>query len=174
MKLTYYLDKGGFIMYILSFLSVVGISILIWKLLIFILAKKNITKISKNIAGKNITDNDGFSLKIIEDEISIVILKLEKGLETIKTISTIAPLLGLLGTVIGILDSFEKIASKGMDSTMFASGISLALITTIGGLIVAIPHTIGYNYLIKMLDFIEVNINKKTIELKLGTNSEKA
>jgi len=168
MKLTYYLDKGGFIMYILSFLSVIGISILIWKLFILFLAKKSVSEISKEIAEKNLGDNDDFTLKIVKDEISIVILKLEKGLETIKTISTIAPLLGLLGTVIGILDSFEKIASKGMDSTMFASGISLALITTIGGLIVAIPHTIGYNYLIKMLDFIEVNINKTTIEFISG------
>ena len=167
MSLMYYLDKGGIIMYILSLLSIIGVTILIWKFFILFIFKKNINNISKSILENfNFEDkNNDFILKIIKDEISIVVLKLEKGLETIKTISTIAPLLGLLGTVIGILDSFEKIASKGMDSSFFAGGISLALITTIGGLVVAIPHTIGYNYLIRMVDFIEVNINKKTMEI---------
>ena len=166
MKLMYYLDKGGVIMYILSLLSIIGITILVWKLFILLKAKRNIAKMSEKIVKKSYSKDgsNDFILKIVKDEIAISILKLEKGLETIKTISTIAPLLGLLGTVIGILDSFEKIASKGMNSSFFAAGISIALITTIGGLVVAIPHTIGYNYLIRIIDFIEIDVNKKTIK----------
>lgn len=165
MKLAYYLDKGGIIMYILAFLSIIGITILIWKFFILLKTKKNIEKISENIINKNQEKNDKIIIELIKEDVSLFTIKLENGMETIKTISTIAPLLGLLGTVIGILDSFEKIASKGMDASYFASGISLALITTIGGLIVAIPNTIGYNYLIKIIDVIEIKINKNTIEL---------
>ncbi len=169
MKLTYYLDKGGIIMYILAFLSIVGISILIWKFFIILKTKKNISSISENII-KNSRQNNNIITELIKENISLFILQLEKGMETVKTISTIAPLLGLLGTVIGILDSFEKIASRGMESSYFASGISLALITTIGGLIVAIPNTIGYNYLIKTLDSIEIKINKTITETMNGNN----
>ena len=165
MKLGYYLNKGGIIMYILAFLSIIGITILVWKFFILLKTKKNIEKVSKNIIDKNQKKDDKIIMELIKEDISLFIINLEKGMETVKTISTIAPLLGLLGTVIGILDSFEKIASKGMDASYFASGISLALITTIGGLIVAIPNTIGYNYLIKILDIIEIKINRNTIEL---------
>ncbi len=165
MKLAYYLDKGGIIMYILAFLSIIGITILIWKFFMLLKTKKNIEKVSKNIINKNQEKNDRIIIELIKEDVSLLIINLEKGMETVKTISTVAPLLGLLGTVIGILDSFEKIASKGMEASYFASGISLALITTIGGLIVAIPNTIGYNYLIKIIDIIEIKINKNTIEL---------
>ena len=49
----------------------------------------------------------------------------EKGLNTVKIIATISPLLGLLGTVLGVLLSFNKMASSGMgDPSVFASGIS--------------------------------------------------
>jgi biopolymer transport protein ExbB len=87
-------------------------------------------------------------------------VKYERGLSTIRIIASIAPLLGLLGTVIGVLTAFEAISQKGLgDPSIFAGGISLALITTVGGLIVAIPHYIGYNYLIGMLDKLEANLN---------------
>jgi len=173
MNFMYYMDKGGIIMYILLFLSIIGITILMWKFLILRNTQKNIDKISQNIVSDVDLKNNKFMIEILKDDILIFILKIEKGMETVKTISTIAPLLGLLGTVIGILNSFEKIASMGMDSSFFAAGISLALITTIGGLIVAIPNTIGYNYLLKMLDFIELNINKKTMEIVYEQNHEK-
>ena len=82
--------------------------------------------------------------------------KLENGLNTIKIIAAISPLLGLLGTVIGVLMSFSQMAKGGMgDPSSFANGISLALITTVGGLIVAIPHYIGHNYLLGNLDELE-------------------
>jgi biopolymer transport protein ExbB len=165
MTLLDYLDKGGVIMYILAFLSIVGVSVLVWKFLVLLNIKNKIFNISENIAKSSANHSNLTSIESIKNDISLYMLKLEKGMETVKTISTVAPLLGLLGTVIGILDSFEKIANKGMNASFFASGISLALITTIGGLIVAIPNNIGYNYLVKTLDFIELSINKKVIEI---------
>lgn len=81
------------------------------------------------------------------------------GLNTVKIIAIISPLLGLLGTVIGILMAFTTISEQGLsDPSAFAGGISVALITTVGGLIVAIPHNIGYNYLIQLVDSIEITL----------------
>ncbi len=161
MTIMSYIDKGGVIMYILLLLSIIGISIIILKLIVYKQFKKEISSYTKMILKDLNLKDEQIILKQLKDEISFKMLNLEKGVDFVKTIATLAPLLGLLGTVIGILDSFEKIASKGMDTTFFASGISLALITTVGGLIVAIPHIIGYNYLVKTLDIIEVTLDKE-------------
>ena len=65
-------------------------------------------------------------------------------------------------------DSFEQISKHNMDFSFFANGISLALITTIAGLIVAIPHLIAYNYLIKSVDVLEKIIKKDILTLVLS------
>ncbi|MFN4173661.1 MAG: MotA/TolQ/ExbB proton channel family protein [Parachlamydiaceae bacterium] len=73
---------------------------------------------------------------------------LEKNLFILSTIVTLAPFLGLLGTVWGILNSFSEmqaVSSAGSQSVL--SGLSLALATTVLGLLDAIPALIGYNYL---------------------------
>lgn len=74
---------------------------------------------------------------------------LEKNLFILSTIVGLAPLLGLLGTVWGILTTFSELQSHAMASTnqMMLGGISLALTTTVLGLLNAIPALIAYNYL---------------------------
>ncbi|MEN9654222.1 MAG: putative TolQ protein [Chlamydiota bacterium] len=74
---------------------------------------------------------------------------LEKNLFMLSTIVTLGPFLGLLGTVWGILLSFSQLQSKQIAASNAAllSGLSLALATTVVGLIVAIPALVGYNYL---------------------------
>jgi len=73
--------------------------------------------------------------------------KLEKNLTSLATITSIAPFLGLLGTVWGLLLSFEGIVASGTSSVkVVAAGVAEALITTVAGLIVAIPACVGYNY----------------------------
>lgn len=146
-----YIDKGGMIVYILIAMNIVGFTIILWKFLT--LPRKNaiITKI------KNKLNSDSTSYAQIEYEVK----KLENGLTYIKNIATIAPLLGLLGTVIGVYQSFEAITKNGLgDPAIFSNGISLALITTIAGLIVAIPHHIAYNHFISMIDEIELKAKK--------------
>jgi biopolymer transport protein ExbB len=55
-------------------------------------------------------------------------------------------------------------SSTGLNNPAhFAKGISMALITTVGGMIVAIPNFIGHNYLVGMLDNLEANIEKKLL-----------
>ena len=73
--------------------------------------------------------------------------KLKIGLSALATIASVAPFLGLLGTVWGLLRSFNSISITGSASVrVVSSGVAEALITTVIGLIVAIPAAVGYNY----------------------------
>jgi biopolymer transport protein TolQ len=74
---------------------------------------------------------------------------LEKNVFILSTIASLAPFLGLLGTVWGILTTFSELQAQTSGSThqMVLGGLSLALATTVFGLIDAIPALIGYNYL---------------------------
>lgn len=71
---------------------------------------------------------------------------LEKNLFILSTIVTLGPFLGLLGTVWGILLTFSHLQNADANASML-SGLSMALATTVIGLVVAIPALIGYNYL---------------------------
>lgn len=83
----------------------------------------------------------------MENRASVQIHKLEKNINMLGTIGAIAPLLGLLGTVLGIITSFLAITEGSMqDPTMLAAGVSQALITTAGGMFVAIPAVIAYRF----------------------------
>jgi len=160
-----YIDQGGVIMYILLALNILGFSVMIYKFFRILFAKSKLNKLSNQIANKVASNNRSLSLQLAKDEISSSMLSLESGLGIVKSIASIAPLLGLLGTVIGVLISFESISKAGMDDpAVFAGGISLALVTTVAGLIVAIPHYIGYNFLIGMLDRFEARLIKDTGE----------
>jgi len=99
--------------------------------------------------GIELKKNTGFDL--IDTHLEKAFLqeqgKLEKKITSLATIATISPFLGLLGTIWGLLLSFQGIAAAGTSSVrVVAGGVSEALITTIAGLIVAIPAAIGYNY----------------------------
>ena len=73
--------------------------------------------------------------------------KLKIGLSALATIASVAPFLGLLGTVWGLLRAFNSISITGSASVrVVSSGVAEALITTVIGLIVAIPAAVGYNY----------------------------
>ena len=73
---------------------------------------------------------------------------LEEFLPVVSTIANVATLLGLLGTILGMIMSFDELAKGGRgDPAVVAQGISVALITTATGLIVAIPSVLGYSFL---------------------------
>lgn len=160
-----YIDRGGIIVYILIFLNIIGFTIMFWKLVVIALFKNKRENLVSEIITFAKENSQEFKKDSIENFINRKIRKLEFGLNTVKIIASIAPLLGLLGTVIGVLDSFDSITKSGLgDPSIFSSGISVALITTIAGLIVAIPHYIGYNYIVGILDDIELRIQKEVLK----------
>ncbi len=82
-------------------------------------------------------------------QIAHQVKNLEKNLYILATTVSLAPFLGLLGTVWGILTTFSALQTQGVSGThqMVLSGLSLALATTVIGLLDAIPALVGYNYL---------------------------
>ena len=160
-----YIDRGGIIVYILIFLNIIGFTIMFWKLVVIALSSNKREFLINEIITFAKENNEEFKKDSIENFINRKIRKLEFGLNTVKIIASISPLLGLLGTVIGVLDSFDSITKSGLgDPSIFSAGISLALITTIAGIIVAIPHYIGYNYIAGILDDIELKIQKEVLK----------
>lgn len=91
---------------------------------------------------------------------------LEKGLTWISLFIAIAPMLGFMGTVIGMIGAFDAIAAAGeISPALVASGIKVALITTVTGLIVAIILQLFYNYLVSKIDSIVNDMEDSSITL---------
>lgn len=165
MRLIDFINAGGSITWILVAMNVLGLSLIFWRILTFRSFKKRIDQEAKTVAldmAKEYKTSSLLShLELVKDATARRVHELEFGMNTIKVIATTAPLLGLLGTVIGIYEAFQVISAKGLsDPGQFASGISYALITTIVGLIVAIPHYIAHNYLSGELDNMEIQMEK--------------
>ena len=73
---------------------------------------------------------------------------IERGISFVKIVSVVAPLAGLLGTVTGMIVTFQQITLFGTgDPKIMAGGISQALVTTVLGLVVAIPTTLAHSFL---------------------------
>lgn len=160
MDLISYIDRGGIIVYILIGMNIIGFTIMFWKSFVFFIANINTNQIAQDIL-LSIKLTKEYEIAQVQSAVALRVKKLESGLNTVKLIASISPLIGLLGTVIGILNSFDSISHLGLgDPTVFSSGISIALITTVAGLLVAIPHYIGYNYFIGALDTMEIKLEK--------------
>lgn len=99
------------------------------------------------------TDNSSFRLEHTENALQRAlarqILRYESSMVFLATIVTGAPFLGLLGTVWGVMEAFSAVSMQQTASIQtLAPGVSAALLTTIAGLVVAIPSVFGYNYLL--------------------------
>jgi biopolymer transport protein ExbB len=91
--------------------------------------------------------------KTIENAALYELSRLERGLTVLATIANVAPLLGFLGTVTGMIASFDVLAEAGLSNPgLVAVGIKEALYTTAGGLAVAIPVQIAYNYFMSRIN----------------------
>ena len=91
---------------------------------------------------------------------------LEKGLTWISLFIAIAPMLGFLGTVIGMIEAFDNIQAAGdMSPALVAGGIKVALITTVGGLIVAMILQIFFNYCNSKIEGIVNNMEDASVSL---------
>lgn len=91
---------------------------------------------------------------------------LEKGLVWISLFIAIAPMLGFMGTVIGMIQAFDRIEAVGdLSPSVVAGGIKVALLTTVFGLIVAIILQIFYNYIVSKIDGITQKMEEASIAL---------
>jgi biopolymer transport protein ExbB len=91
---------------------------------------------------------------------------LEKGLVWISLFIALAPMLGFLGTVVGMIQAFDKIQAAGdISPTVVAGGIKVALLTTVFGLVVAIILQIFYNYIVSKIDGITNKMEDASISL---------
>ncbi len=148
------IDQGGTVGYIIVGIAILGILLGLYKLVTLTLTNGAVSsqarskRISKgNPLGRvmtayentNTSDTETVALKL-EDAVLKEIPRLEGGLNFIKVLAAVAPLMGLLGTVIGMIQTFQAITLFGTgDPQIMAGGISAALVTTVLGLVAAIP-----------------------------------
>ena len=91
---------------------------------------------------------------------------MEKGLTWIGLFIALAPMLGFLGTVIGMIDAFDKIQAAGdIQPSLVAGGIKVALITTVAGLIVAMILQVFYNYCVAKIEGIVNDMEDASVTL---------
>ena len=92
--------------------------------------------------------------------------QLESGLSWISLFIAIAPSLGFLGTVIGMINAFDAIQAAGdISPNVVAGGMKVALITTVGGLIVAMILQVFYNYILAKIESITIDMEDSSISL---------
>ena len=113
---------------------------------------------------------DGQSLEEVEKSVvsygGVEASKMETNLSWISLFIAIAPSLGFLGTVIGMIQAFDAIQVAGdMSPNVVAGGMKVALITTVGGLIVAVILQIFYNYILSQVESLSIEMEDASISL---------
>ncbi|MEM7431708.1 MAG: MotA/TolQ/ExbB proton channel family protein [Pseudomonadota bacterium] len=166
--------QGGIVGYCIIALGFVGLLIAIWRFIGLSSDSRKVTaQLKRDTANTNnplgrvlaaYESNRSADTDTIELKLSEAALKempgLTKGLLLIKVISVVAPLMGLLGTVTGMIKTFQVITLYGAgDPKMMAGGISQALMTTVLGLVVAIPmvllHTVVSGQSRKIINILQ-------------------
>lgn len=106
----------------------------------------------------------------MERAVGEMALRLEQRMSLLATCVSGAPFLGLLGTVWGVMDTFAAIATTPEGATIqtIAPGVASALVTTVFGLLVAIPAMFGYNYLIQSIKTMVMLLDHHASELAAG------
>lgn len=105
--------------------------------------------------------------RAIEDEGGHQIPRLEKFLGGLAIIANVSPLIGFLGTVTGLYHAFKAIVTAGgvTSTAVVAEGIAEALITTVTGLVIAIPTLVFHGYFISIVNSLVLNMEKESKEL---------
>ena len=160
-----YIDRihqGGVIGYIILMLAILGVSFGLFLLVNRLQLASKVSLQLKNVSDPSLDNPLGRVLAVYQNEKEIpdletlemkldeAVLKelpdIEKGQSIIKLLAAVAPLLGLLGTVTGMIATFQSITLFGTgDPKLMAGGISQALITTVLGLVAAIPLLFVHN-----------------------------
>ena len=179
------LEQGGVVGYIILIVGAFGLLLSIERLFTLTIIR---TKVNRQLKSKEVKSTNplGRVLKVrdehpnadtealelhLTEAILAEVPKLGRNLTIIKIISVVAPLMGLLGTVTGMINTFQAITLFGTgDPKLMAGGISTALVTTVLGLVVAIPTTLLY----AMLNTRSKNIVYILQEQAAGVIAERA
>jgi len=190
-----FIDGGPEFMGIVLICLILGLAISIERIIHLNLATTNVSKLLTNVdealnsggveAAKEVCRNTNGpvasifvqglmrmseGVEMVEKSIiaygSVEMGKLEKGMVWISLFISLAPMLGFMGTVIGMIDAFDAIAAAGdVSPSLVAGGIKLALLTTVGGLIVAVILQLFYNYLVSKVDSLVNSMEDASITL---------
>jgi len=159
--LTTRIKQGGIVGIIIIFLALVGVIIALERFYVLsVIDRKVVSQMKDKQPGENplgrvmkiFMDNPNIDSDTLGLKLDEAILKelppLRRGLGTLSLLAAIAPLLGLLGTVTGIIDTFQSITLFGTgDPRVMSGGISQALVTTVMGLVAAIPLLLLHSFL---------------------------
>ena len=155
------IKQGRQVGYIIIFVGLIGISIAFWKLFTLYSMSSAVatqaqskTHDKSNPLGRVLAvgeEHMGKDIETLELRLAEAIMAerpaIERGINIVKIISVVAPLAGLLGTVTGMIVTFQQITLFGTgDPKIMAGGISQALVTTVLGLVVAIPTTLLHSF----------------------------
>jgi len=155
-------EDGGPVGYVIIAVGLLGLALCLWKFFsLYTTGRKIRSQIKADTANKSnplgrvlavYSDNPDSDIETLELKLDEAILRetapIETGLSFIRVLYVVAPLLGLLGTVVGMIATFQMITLFGTgDPRMMAGGISTALVTTVLGLVVAIPLTLLHSFL---------------------------
>ena len=168
------INQGGVVGYFIILIGFIGVVLSLWRLRIL---RKEGEAIERQLSNTDIssdnalgrilsvyTENEAATVESLELKVDEAILrevpKLEKYHSIIKVFAAVAPLLGLLGTVVGMIATFQALTLFGTgDPKLMAGGISQALVTTMLGLIVAIPlvflHSILTSWSGSLIEILE-------------------
>ena len=155
-------EDGGPVGYVIIAVGLLGLALCLWKFVSLSTTRSRIrSQIKSDKASQSnplgrvlaiYADSPGTDIETLELKLDEAILRetapIETGLSFIRVLYVVAPLLGLLGTVVGMIATFQMITLFGTgDPRMMAGGISTALVTTVLGLVVAIPLTLLHSFL---------------------------
>ena len=146
---------GGIILKLITIVLLFALSIIINKF-VSIYKIRNTLLNHSDVSKLDVFDEIDVEQSLKTDEgfdnlINRIDLSLHKNISLIKVLAAICPLLGLLGTITGMIETFQGLSMGGSESsTIMAFGISKALVTTVGGLIAAIPVLICHSIVFEM------------------------
>ena len=190
---TKFIEGGAGFMSLIIICLIIGMALAIERILYLAFSKTNTTKLLENVeaalekggieeAKKVCRETRGpvasifyqgllradQGIDVVEKTIvsygGVQMSLMENGLSWIGLFISIAPSLGFLGTVIGMIQAFDAIQAAGdISPNVVAGGMKVALITTVGGLIVAMILQIFYNYIIAKIDSLSIDMEDSSI-----------
>jgi len=190
-----FIEGGWEFMSVVLICLILGLAIAIERIITLNLATTNTTKLLANVedalnqggveAAKEYTKNTrgpvasiftqglmrmSEGIEMVEKSVisygSVEMGRLERGLVWISLFISLAPMLGFMGTVIGMIGAFDAIEAAGdISPSLVAGGIKVALLTTVGGLIVAVILQLFYNYCVSKVDSLVNQMEDASIAL---------